>query len=142
MRVLSESIYRYAEIRYAYGEHRATRWLLTVLVQFFLPRYALVSPHQWGFLVRLFPLLLRRRTRPLLLILVFRGSSVCFHSSSHLSFSSPLSLSFFLSPRRPFLRTPRFSFQAASKISPRDCQRVDFLFSRTACVYHARNVIS
>ena len=98
MRVLSESIYRYAEIRYAYGEHRATRWLLTVLVQFFLPRYALVSPHQWGFLVRLFPLLLRRRTRPLLLILVFRGSSVCFHSSSHLSFSPPpfLSLSFSL----------------------------------------------
>ena len=96
MRVLSESIYRYAEIRYAYGEHRATRWLLTVLVQFFLPRYALVSPHQWGFLVRLFPLLLRRRTRPLLLILVFRGSSVCFHSSSHLSFSLHVVLSFVL----------------------------------------------
>lgn len=107
-------------------EHRVTPWLLTVLVQFFLPRYAFLRPPH-GFLVRLFPLPVRCKTRPLFLILVFRGSSLCFHSSP----TSPL----LTSPRRFFLLY--FSIlPEACKISRRDCQHVDFLFSRTVCVYH------
>ena len=115
-------------------EHRATRWLLTVLVQFFLPRYAFpglpCSP------LPVAPAPQNPETSPPDPCLSWFLSLLSFLFPP---LSLPLSLSLstlsFLSYSSIFLR-------AASKISPRDCQRVDFLFSRTACVYHACNVIS